>query len=259
MMTTDTIDLGDLRPIDRTEARALGLAAYEQLFLLLEDLDDSEWRRPTVCAEWTVDDMVGHLLGAAKSMASMREMIRQQAYGKRHARDHGGNALDATNDLQVRDHVDLAPAGKVAALRSIAERAVTKRTGLPGLVRRIPVPLDVDAGSFPDDAPSSVSLGHVNEILYLRDSWLHRVDIARATGRDARVDRDADVRILEDVVIEWARAHGQPFTLRFEDAIGRTYRHGTGGEAITTTAEDFAFAVTRRAPADGLLSTFVLF
>jgi hypothetical protein len=48
--------------------------------------------------------MVGHLIGAAKAGASVRESMRQQRWGKRHADEFDGNTLDGANERQIRDH-----------------------------------------------------------------------------------------------------------------------------------------------------------
>jgi hypothetical protein len=56
-------------------------------------------------------------------------------------------------------------------------------------------------------------MGYLLDTILTRDPWMHRVDIARATGRDMVLTADHDGRIVADVVAEWARRHGQPFTL----------------------------------------------
>ena len=98
----------EIRPISReSDAKEVALASYDDLLDLIDSLADEDWRIPTECPGWTVEDMVGHLIGAAKANASKREMLRQQLWGYRHSRDFDGNPLDAANALQVRHHADL--------------------------------------------------------------------------------------------------------------------------------------------------------
>ncbi len=70
------------------------------------------------------------------------------------------------------------------------------------------------------------SLGYLIDTIYLRDAWMHRVDVTRATGAALVLTPDHDGRIVADVVAEWARRHGQPFTLHLTGPAGGTF---TGG------------------------------
>jgi hypothetical protein len=77
-----------------------------------------------------------------------------------------------------------------------------------------------------DGQTETWKLGYLLETILTRDPWMHRVDIARATGRDLVLTPDHDGRIVADVVAEWARRHGQPFTLELTGPIGATYVNG---------------------------------
>lgn len=258
MPTTTSVAIDDVERLRHEEATDLALAAYDDLLDLLHDVDPGRWYAPTVCTGWTVDDVVGHVIGAATSMVSLREQVRQVRHGRRHADEHGGSPLDAMNALQVADHRDLTRADKLATLADLAPRAARRRTTLPAPVRRVRIP-NPPGGSVPEAAPHRLTLGHLNDVLYTRDAWLHRVDVARAVDMDARLDGDADRRLLADVVREWADLHGQPFQLHLEGPAGGRWHRGTGGQRIATTPEDFLFAITHRADADGLLATYVMF
>ena len=65
--------------------------------------------------------------------------------------------------------------------------------------------------------------GYLFDIILTRDTWMHRIDIARATGRIAVLSSDHDARLVADVVAEWARRHGQPFTLHLEGPAGGAF------------------------------------
>ena len=240
------------------DAREVALGAYQRLLGLLEQLEPEEWRAPTECPGWDVAAMVGHLIGAAKAGASRREAVRQQRWARRHASRFDGNRLDAANEVQVRDHAHLTPPERIAELRRVAPAAVRGRMRLPRLLRRIELPLD-QGGSNAAGMPATLSLGHLMDVIYTRDVWLHRVDIARATGRCVDLDSLTDRRVVEDVVAEWADRHGQPFHLTLHGPAGGVFRCGEGGPDLAFEPVDFCRILSGRAPAEGLLATRVLF
>lgn len=270
MSATDGTDIiatriSDLERIERgPEAWELATTAYDTLIALLEDLSPEEWERPTVCAPWTVADVVRHVVGAAESFASVRDGLRQQIRASRVKGEFDGNPLDAWTGLHVRDHTSLGPEELLARLRHIAPKAVKGRSRFPRLLGRIPVSLS-ENGSVPDGSPETVTLGELNTCTYTRDAWLHRFDILRAVDHGQRLDPDVDGRIIEDVVIEWARRHGRPFHLTLDGPAGGAYRQGQGGPELELDAVEFAWILSGRgepdpgAPGADLLTNRVLF
>ncbi len=270
MSTTDRTDMSaaridDLERIERgPEAWRLATAAYDTLLDLLGDLSPHEWDRPTVCEPWTVTDMVRHVLGAAESFASVRESLRQQVWASRHADEFGGSSLDAWTGLHVRRHADLGPPELLARLRETAPATVRGRSRFPALLGRIPVPMP-EVGSLPSGSPERITLGDLYTVINTRDAWLHRIDITRATDREPRLDPETDGRILEDVVVEWARRHGRPFHLTLDGPAGGVYTQGEGGPRLRHDAVDFAWILSGRGEPDAtdpgadLLGTRVIF
>ena len=198
MITTETIP----RITRDSDAERLATAAYDQLLLLLDELGPEEWNAPTECPGWTVADMVGHLIGAAKGYASVREQVRQQWWGFRHRREHDGNSLDAINALQVADHRALSPVERVVALREAAGPSVRFRMRVPSALRRISGPVD-SGGSTASGMPARDPLGHLLDAIIPRDVWMHRVDIARATGRALFLDPQPAGPVFADLFAEW--------------------------------------------------------
>jgi uncharacterized protein (TIGR03083 family) len=242
-----TVPVEQIKPISRTtDAREVALAAYARLLDLLERLEPEDWHAPTECTGWDVAAMVGHLIGAAKAGASVRENMRQQIWGKRHAEEFGGNTLDAANHLQVTDHAGLTPEQRISALRELAPAAVAGRMRLPGPLRRVSVPLD-PGGSTAPGMPARLALGHLVDAVYTRDVWLHAIDIARATSQPFEAEQDVDHRIVEDVVAEWARRHGEPFVLVLSGPSAVRFRQGEGGGHLHLDAIDFCRVLSGRA------------
>lgn len=252
MDTGTSTPAATIRRIRRdTDAAEVGQAAYRQLLGLLDRLAPADWSRPTECDGWDVAAMVGHLIGAAKAGASPLEMIRQQVLAARHTGDHDGNALDACNALQVRDHAGLAPDQRIAELRRLAPRAVGGRLRLPRPLRAVSVGLDA-GGSTAAGTPERLRLGELMDVVYTRDVWLHTIDIARATERPRPEDPDLDRRIVEDVVADWATRHGQPFVLDLRGAVAGRYHAGQGGPHLTIDAVELCRVLSGRADPDDL-------
>jgi uncharacterized protein (TIGR03083 family) len=250
MTTTSTTRVQDISPLSRADAMSLAAAEYDRFLDVLRSLRPEEWRRPTECDAWDVRAMATHLLAEAESHYSLREMAHQlRAYRKAKS----GPMIDAMNALQVRDRADLTPDEIVARFERAVPRSVRARRRMPGLVRRIPMKVDppFDKERWP--------LSYLMDVIYTRDTWMHRGDISRATGRDIALTTEHDGRIVADLVAEWARRHGQPFTLTLTGPAGGNYAAGDGGEHIQLDAVEFCRIVSGRAQGTSLLTTAVPF
>lgn len=201
--------------------------------------------------------MVGHLIGAAEANASVRENLRQQAWGARHRGEHSDNPLDAVNFLQVSEHRSLTPPERVSRLTALAPRAVNGRMRLPRLLHRVSVPISQSGSSA--GLPPHLRLGHLMDTVYTRDVWMHTLDVARATGRAVDLSDPVNARIVADVVREWALQHGQPVELTLTGPCGGRFVAGTDGERMELDAVDFCRALSGRTPGPGLLHHLVIF
>lgn len=249
-----TRDVDSIVPITRrSDAADVATRAYERLIEVLERLDDDAWSEPTECEGWDVAAMVGHLIGAGRSCASIRESVRQQRWGRRHAPRFDGNALDAANDLQVQDHATLSPEQRIDALRDVAPVAVRGRMRFPVPLRRVSVPM-APGGSTVRGMPSRLRLGHLMDVVYTRDVWLHTVDITRATSTPLDLDEGLDGRIVEDVVAEWARQHARPVQLTLTGPAGGRFHQGTAGPRVEVDAVAFCRILSGRAEPDDATS-----
>ena len=195
-----------------------------------------------------------HLLGACESGASMRELIHQMTAAFRYRKRNGGPLEAALSATQVADRIDLEPAQITAQWRVVAPKAVAARRRLPALMRRATMAVD-------GPVVEKWSLGYLVDTIYLRDAWMHRVDVTRAVGRPMTLTAEHDGRIVGDVVAEWARRHGQPFTLVLTGAAGGTYaaRGGAPDAVLTLDAVEFCRILAGRAPGEGLLGPIVPF
>jgi uncharacterized protein (TIGR03083 family) len=217
---------------------------------VLRSLAPADWQRPTECEPWDVRAMATHVLGATESHSSIRETIHQtRAYRKANS----GPMIDAMTALQIRDRADLSPDDIVARFERAAPRSVRSRRRMPAPLRRMRMKVD------PPFAAERWRLSYLMDVIYNRDCWTHRVDISRAIGRDPVLTQEHDGRIVADVVSEWARRHGRPFTLTLAGPAGGSYVAGDGGEQMELDAVEFCRILSGRAQGTGLLTTEVPF
>jgi hypothetical protein len=143
---------------------------------------------------------------------------------------------------------------------SVSARGARGRRRIPGFLRRRRAP----GTEVVNGVPETWSLGYVTDVILTRDPWMHRLDLARATGRDPVHTADHDGVIIADVVAEWARRHGQPYRLELTGPAGGSWSSGTGGAEIVIDAADFCRILSGRPGTDGrqpwgLLTTQVPF
>lgn len=208
------------------------------MLALLRELDEADWGRPTDCAGWTVRDVIAHVTGAADESAHLRVQLRHM----RAARRAGGPSLvDQLNVLQIADRQG-AHAGQMRdELARLAPKAVRARRRAPSLVRKRQVP-----GA---DLPDGSTFGYLFDVVYSRDVWMHRIDIARACGRGLP-PADSDARVVEQVVRDLGRHWSGPsLALHLTGAGGGSWLLGTGrpvAEAEVDTVEYLRILSGRR-------------
>ncbi len=249
-MNTTATRVQDIRPLERGEAMTFAADEFGRWLDILRGLSPEDWAAATECKPWDVRAMACHVLGATESHASIREMLHQmRAYRKAKSEP----MIDAMTALQIRDRADLSTADIVAAFERAAPRSVRARRRMPGLLRRMPMKVDPP---FNDDG---WRLGYLMDVIYNRDAWMHRVDVSRAIGREIVLSTDHDGRLVADVVAEWGRRHGQPFTLTLTGPAGGAYVSGQDGDTLELDAVEFCRILSGRAQGAGLLSTEVPF
>lgn len=241
--------------LSRETATRLAATEYQRFVQLLRGLQHDDWAKPTDCAGWDVHAMAAHALGMVEMAASVREQIRQNRAAKARQAQHGGPLIDALTALQVDERSGMSPEQIIARFAARAPKAAGARRRVPAFVRRRPLPDLQDVG----DATEAWTFGYLIEVILTRDPWMHRVDIARATGARHVLTSDHDGVLVADVVDEWAVRHGRPYTLRLTGPAGGEWRSGERGPVVVMDAVEFCRAVSGRGPADGLLTTAVPF
>ena len=237
--------------LPRDVAERLAATEYDRVLASLRQLTAEDWGRPTACPSWDVRAMAGHMLGMAEFAATLRENLRQG----REARRAGGVWIDALTALQVAEHSHLNPAELTARFEVMAPRAARGRRRVPGFARRRRMAVSQPVG----DTTEPWTYGYVIETIATRDCWMHRLDIAAATGRSPVLTPGHDGVLVADVAREWATRHRQPCTLRLSGPAGGVFEFGTGGPALELDATEFCRIIAGRAPGEGLLAVPVPF
>jgi uncharacterized protein (TIGR03083 family) len=251
-MATDTTPRSAARrpALDRDAARRLATTEYDRFRLLLSDLDPPDWARPTDCPEWDVRAIAGHVLGMAEMVASVRQFVAQNVGASR-----AGGGIDALTGLQVRGRARLTPPEVYERFAAVAPRAVRGRRRLSRLIGRFTLPEDQVVG----DRTERWTFGFLFDVVLTRDTWMHRVDIARATGRELALTPDHDGVLVADVVAEWGQRHGRPHRLRLTGPAGGTWAVGDGGPELELDAVEFCRVLSGRGNGTGLLAEQVPF
>jgi uncharacterized protein (TIGR03086 family) len=159
-------------PIDPTTALE---RSYEELAKVVADLAPDQLTLPTGCPDWDVRALLNHILGGAQMYVAANE-------GRLVAEDAG--------DLVGDDP------GVAVAAAAAANLGSWRAPGALEGDRTYPF------GTFPAGAGLVINVGEVA---------LHAWDVARATGRPARLDEDVAVLVLDlyrQVPMDDLRAHG---------------------------------------------------
>jgi uncharacterized protein (TIGR03083 family) len=249
--TINPVDPTSIPPVGHGEAVTLAATEFQRDIDVLRQLDPDDWMRQTECELWDVRAMAGHMLGMAEAQASVRQFLHDFRAGNSR---QSGTWLDAVTATQVRERAHLTAVELVDRFAHVAPRAVHTRKTFPWPLRWAVRPKQ--EGVFEGER---WALGHVLDVILTRDRWMHRLDISRAIGRPMVLSSEHDGRLVADVVAEWGRRHGRPFSLTLGGAAGGRWRSGTGGQQLELDALDFCRIMSGRDTAQGLLATPVPF
>jgi uncharacterized protein (TIGR03083 family) len=234
----------------------LAATEYDRCAEAFRFLSPAQWAAPTDCPAWDVRQMAAHMLGMAEMAASLRENLRQQRKAAKAVAARGGLYIDALTQLQVDERAGWTPERITERYAARAAKATAGRRRTPGFVRCRTMPQAQEMNGVTEPW----TLGYLIDVILTRDPWMHRMDIAAATGTPPRLTADHDGVIVADVVAEWAGRHGKDFELTLTGPAGGTWRSGANGPSWTLDAVDFCRAISRRPASltlDDLMNTEV--
>jgi hypothetical protein len=204
--------------------------------------------------------MVAHVIGMAYMVTSPLEQ-RRQTNGALARRTEGRQFIDWLTAHQVDRFGPNTPAELVRLAAVVAPKAARGRRLTPAFMRRRPMPVPQLVGGVPEVWTG----GFLVDTILTRDTWMHRIDLAQATGRPMVLTAEHDGAIVADIVAEWAERHGAPYRLTLTGPAGGVWSSGsaaaagTAGEELTVDAVEFCRMVSGRGTATGLLATAVPF
>jgi len=241
---SDPVAVTTITRINHAEAMRLTSVENERFGHALRALDTDDWTKPTACSRWDVHAVASHVTGSARAQASPLEFIRQVRAGRPVRKDLGLEYWwDGMNEIQVQERAGASPQALVAEWAQSSERALRARTKLPRIVSRLPLlNLPEPVGRQP--------VGYLFDVGFTRDTWIHRIDIARATGAHFDADSTHDGRLVADIVAEWATTHDAQFDLNLTGPAGGRYARGDGAESVDLDAIDFCLILAVHADGD---------
>jgi uncharacterized protein (TIGR03083 family) len=242
-------------PLTHEQSRTLAHTEVQRFVDLLMLLDEADWDKPTACALWSVRDIAAHQASHVGLGSGVRGFLSQVnpaqllPYLRR-----GMSGLDALNQAQVDKRKRLPIEDVIAELRDGMPPSIESRQRTNPLAYLIHVP-----------APplKFLSLDTLLHVVLVRDMWMHRHDIAAATGKPFVQTAGHDGPIVEQAVRDAARhaVRKMPevaLTLTLRGASGGTWQFGTGRPVhLTLDATDFMRRTSERASVDETLGLAV--
>ncbi len=213
---------------DRNQAARIGDAEGQAAIALLRQLRDTDWQRPTDCPEWDVRALVSHLVAQCEDGLSLRTILRRELAGRR--RYPGKTAVDAHMAVQVDEHRAEPGPDLAERFAQLWPRAVQARRRRPAALRRLTLSSGIPG-------MPRLSIGYFLDVIYNRDLWMHRLDLARATGQPFAIgdhDRYIVEQVIRDLALSWPAA---PVTLELVGPAGGTWLVGPGEPKAVIRAE----------------------
>lgn len=233
MTTTAAPRAARLRQTDPDGGHDAAVAEYAALVEMVDSFTPAHWDLPTDCTEWRVRDMVAHVAGAAEEACRLPVLLRHQAAALRGVVRGDGALVDLLCQIQIRDRAGLSDADLAADLRRWAAGAPAGRRRQPALLRRTPLP------GFAGLRPGA-RLAYALDVIYVRDVWLHRVDLHRATGVEmplSTAEGEVVAQVVRDLDLDWS---GPAFTLELTGRGAGRWLVGEGEPTAIVTEDSVA-------------------
>jgi uncharacterized protein (TIGR03083 family) len=251
MSTTATISAHDIPRTPRVRAFEIIEAESAAFLTSIQGLDASAWQRSTACPGWTVRDLVSHVIGQYEEQSRPWLLIRRIRRARR--RYPALATLDGHNQCQVDDRRDVPTEELADQFAREGGRGLRALRRLPAPVRRMRISrvFPEGASALPED-----SMDYLVRVLAARDVWMHRVDLADATGGTVRLghgDREVIAQVIADLAAQWT---DPPALLDLTGPAGGRWALGGGAPTATLSADAIVYMrhLSGR-PSQGQLST----
>ncbi|MGI5356750.1 maleylpyruvate isomerase family mycothiol-dependent enzyme [Streptomyces sp. CA-252508] len=232
MVTTAPASALDIPRTHPLRARAVNAAEVKAMITTLEGLGFDDWWLGTACEGWTVRDVATHVVGQYEELSRPWLLVGRALLGRR--RHPGLTPLHAHNLCQVEARRSVPPQAVPGLLARFGPRGLRAVERLPGAARRrIPLsPLFPESKELPED-----SMDYLARVLVTRDTWMHRVDVCDATGREPVLhehDKEVVGQVLLDLALAWS---GPPVFLDLSGPAGGRWTLGRGTPVVVVQAD----------------------
>lgn len=139
-------------------------ATWSAIGELCEPLTEAQWKTPTACPGWSVQDIISHLIGIERGMMGMEPTAHRTV-----PRDYVKNPIGEANEHEVDSRRSLTGAQVLSEWSDVA-------------IRRTAALRTAEESYFSTAARTPLGPGTVADFLRLRvlDCWIHEQDIRRA-------------------------------------------------------------------------------
>jgi uncharacterized protein (TIGR03083 family) len=228
--------------VNADEAYSLMKVQLDRMLALLETLAPEDWSKPTACTLWNVRDMIAHQAGGYASGTGYGEMIHQYRNSILPRRDKLPE--DIVNEQQIAERAGRSPAELITELRAVGPVAIHKWAYDFRLAK---------LAAIPHAIAGILTLRHLMWVIHSRDTWMHRLDICRATGRPFEQTAGQDGRIAALVMRDVAKAlrgklGGKSLLFQLTGVAGGCWKVGAGEPSATIQMDvlDFNIFVSGR-------------
>jgi uncharacterized protein (TIGR03083 family) len=236
-----------IAPINHKEGMALAETEYRRYTDMLDQLRPEDWAIQTVNSDWNVKQLTQHVLGFAESNASFLVFVKAMRAGKkRTALKNYDHFIHGMNEVQVEEREHISTDQMVAQWKATWPKALKGRRRFPPFARPIPMDFGPVIGKKPMGP-------YLMDVVFTRDTWMHRIDTCRAVGLEPVLTPEHDGRLIEDMVAEWTKLYDLSIKLDLEGPAGGTYVRGTGDEELTIDAVEWIWILSGRGTGAGLL------
>jgi uncharacterized protein (TIGR03083 family) len=241
-MQTEDRTTARIEPLHRSHAAQIAEAEVRAFRDLIAKLEEADWDRATDSAGWRVREVVAHVGGQYEELARISTFLRRLRSA--HNRYSDRTVLDGHNQVQIDELGAKTPGELVARLDRFGPAGLRAVKRMPALIRRLPSTL-----FFPGAPLPNRSLGYLFDILTPRDTWMHRLEVARATARTFALDSHDRVivaQVIRDLDKGWP---GGPVTLELTGPAGGTWTLGVGAgtDAVRADAVEMMLHLSGRA------------
>jgi uncharacterized protein (TIGR03083 family) len=224
MTTTQSVRAREVPRVDKKQAFAHRTAELTAWHQLLTSLDGTEWHVRTVCTEWDVADLAGHLCGQAEDVLVPWSFPVRDRRARRRYPDLP--LIDSHMLIQADEHRGTPPAELIQRFDRLWGKANRSMLRRPEPIRRVKIKTE----GIPIPAFQRLSFGYIHDVLLPRDLWMHRDDACGALGRTfdpGEFGQELIAQVLLDLEVfdVWP---GLPVTLVLSGPAGGTWQLGQG-------------------------------